>query len=367
RGAGVVPARRRGRAARPGARTRARRGGGDHSRRPARAGRADETGRACGGAARQRAGDRRRGARLGAGSVVAPVLGPVLHPQTLRRGRGRVQRAARGWRGERRAASRDGGGRASPAGRHRRGSGWRATGGVNRTRVVQWLWSGAPLARVARLPLVPLAALYWGATRVRAAAYRAGWRRVARLPFPTVAVGNLSVGGTGKTPLAAWIARYYAQRGRRPAILLRGYGGDEPMVQRRLATEAVIVAVRDRCGITRSSQQRGADLAVLDDAYQLLGVARDLNIAVVSAESVGLSVWPLPAGPWREGPAALERADVIIVTRKRVALDAAAAFAAWLARGRRDTPVWVAHRARHPLEGLRAGAAGGPGGLVAQP
>ena len=227
---------------------------------------------------------------------------------------------------------------------------------MNRTRVVQWLWSGAPPARVARLPLVPLAALYWGATRVRAAAYRAGWRRVARLPFPTVAVGNLSVGGTGKTPLAAWIARYYAQRGRRPAILLRGYGGDEPLVHRRLAPEAVIVADRDRVAGARAAQLRGADLAVLDDAYQLLGVARDLNIAVVSAESVGLSVWPLPAGPWREGPAALERADVIIVTRKRVALDAAAAFAAWLARGRRDTPVCVAHLALTHLEGMRSGA-----------
>jgi tetraacyldisaccharide 4'-kinase len=209
---------------------------------------------------------------------------------------------------------------------------------------------------VARLPLVPLAALYWGVTRARAAAYRVGWRRVARLPFPTVAVGNLSVGGTGKTPLAAWIARYYAQRGRRPAILLRGYGGDELLVHRRLAPEAVIVADPDRVAAARAAQLRGADLAVLDDAYQLLGVARDLNIAVVSTESVGLSVWPLPAGPWREGPAALERADVIVVTRKRVALDAAATFAAWLARRRRGTPVCVAHLALDHLEGMRSGA-----------
>src|SRR5207247_2109299 len=146
-------------------------------------------------------------------------------------------------------------------------------GRVRGARVAQWLWGGAPLARVARLPLVPLAALYWGATRVRAAVYRAGWRHVARLPFPTVAVGNLSVGGTGKTPLAAWIARYYAQRGRRPAILLRGYGGDEPLVHQRLAPEAVVVADPDRVAGARAAQRRGADLAVLDDAYQLLGGA----------------------------------------------------------------------------------------------
>ncbi len=231
-------------------------------------------------------------------------------------------------------------------------------------RVAQWLWGGAPLARVARLPLVPLAALYWGATRVRAAMYRAGWRHVARLPFPTVAVGNLSVGGTGKTPLAAWIARYYAQRGRRPAILLRGYGGDEPLVHQRLAPEAVVVADPDRVAGARAAQRRGADLAVLDDAYQLLGVARDLNIAVVSAESVGLSLWPLPAGPWREGSDALERADLIVVTRKRAPLDAAVGVAGWLARRRRETPVCVAHLALSHLEGLRSGAAVAPEALA---
>src|SRR3989454_9261083 len=127
-----------------------------------------------------------------------------------------------------RPAPGDGGGGASAAGGDLRGRGKREEGRVRGARVAQWLWGGAPLARVARLPLVPLAALYWGATRVRAAMYRAGWRHVARLPFPTVAVGNLSVGGTGKTPLAAWIARHYAQRGRRPPIPLRGYGGAGP-------------------------------------------------------------------------------------------------------------------------------------------
>src|SRR5947209_2898297 len=189
---------------------------------------------------------RRRGARLRARGVVDPVVGPVLHPQALRRGGGRVRRPALGRRGEGRPAPGGGGGGASAAGGDLRGRGKREEGRVRGARVAQWLWGGAPLARVARLPLVPLAALYWGATRVRAAMYRAGWRHVARLPFPTVAVGNLSVGGTGKTPLAAWIARYYAQRGRRPAILLRGYGGDEPLVHQRLAPEAVVVADPDR-------------------------------------------------------------------------------------------------------------------------
>src|SRR2546421_5251925 len=69
---------------------------------------------------------------------------------------------------------------------------------------------------------------------------------VLRLPLPTIAVGNLSVGGTGKTPLAAWIAAYCARRGWKPGILLRGYGDDEPLVHRRLVPEAVVVANPDR-------------------------------------------------------------------------------------------------------------------------
>jgi tetraacyldisaccharide 4'-kinase len=227
---------------------------------------------------------------------------------------------------------------------------------VNAPRVVAWLWSGAPLARLARLPLTPLAVLYWTGMRLRTAAYRAGWRRVARLPLPSVAVGNLSVGGTGKTPLAAWIARYYAGRGHRPAIVLRGYGGDETLVHQRLVPEAVVVANPDRAAGTRAAAAGGAAIVVLDDAYQLLGVARDLNIAVLSADAVGASVWPLPAGPWREGADALERAALIVVTRKQAALETATALADWIAHRRPGAPVCIAHLALGHLEALRSGA-----------
>ncbi len=222
-------------------------------------------------------------------------------------------------------------------------------------RIARWVWEGGPAARVARVPLIPFAALYWGAMRLRAAVYRRGWRRVERLPLPTVAVGNLSVGGTGKTPLAAWIASYYAQRGRRPGILLRGYGGDEPLVHQRLVPQAVVVANPDRSAGARAAQARGADVVVLDDAYQLLGIARDLNIAVLSVDGIGVSVWPLPAGPWREGSDALERADLIVVTRKRAALERAHDLADWLARRRPGTPVCIAHLALSHLEGMHSG------------
>jgi tetraacyldisaccharide 4'-kinase len=192
--------------------------------------------------------------------------------------------------------------------------------------------------------------------RLRTAAYRLRWRRVVRLPLPSVAVGNLSVGGTGKTPLAAWIARYYAGRGHRPGIVLRGYGGDEALVHQRLVPEAVVVANPDRAAGTRVAAAGGASVVVLDDAYQLLGVARDLNIAVLSADSLGASVWPLPAGPWREGVDALERASVIVITRKHAAFETASGFADWIERRRPGTPVCIAHLALGHLEAMRSGA-----------
>jgi len=191
--------------------------------------------------------------------------------------------------------------------------------------------------------------------RLRAAQGGAG---AVRLPLPTIAVGNLSVGGTGKTPLAAWIAAYCAARGRTPGILLRGYGGDEPLVHRRLVPQAVVVANPDRVAGAAAARAQGARVLVLDDAYQLLDVGRDLNIAVVSAESAAASPWPLPAGPWREGWSALGRADLIVVTRKSASAEAAGAVADRLCRrGRREgPPVCTVRLALTHLEGMQSGA-----------
>jgi len=226
---------------------------------------------------------------------------------------------------------------------------------VSGTRVAPWLWGTNRAARVVRLPLVPFALVYGAMVRLRAGGYRWGVLKAARLPLPAVAVGNLSVGGTGKTPLAAWIARRYAERGRAPGILLRGYGGDESLVHRRLAPEAVVVADPNRVAGAERARTAGADILVLDDAFQLLSVARDLNIAVVSAESIAASPWPLPAGPWRERWDALARADVIVVTRKRAPAAAADRLAGRLAERQAGTPICVAHLAVGPLEGMESG------------
>jgi tetraacyldisaccharide 4'-kinase len=223
-------------------------------------------------------------------------------------------------------------------------------------RTIHWLWNSRRLpARVARAGLLPLAGLYRATMAIRELLYRLRVFRVRQLALPAVAVGNLSVGGAGKTPLAAWIAGYYSRRGLRPGVLLRGYGADEGPVHRRLVPDAIVVENPDRIAGGLEAAAGGAMVLVLDDAYQRLDVARDLNIVVVSAERARAVRWPLPAGPWREGFGALSRADVIVVTRRRVPANEAAALARLLGSRHGAIPVAVAHLGLSGLEGMRSG------------
>jgi tetraacyldisaccharide 4'-kinase len=189
---------------------------------------------------------------------------------------------------------------------------------------------------------------------VRESAYRQGWFTVHDLPLPSVAIGNLTVGGSGKTPIAIWTAKYYVSRGLIPGILLRGYGADEVLVHQHAVPEAQVVADPDRAAGAERALARGAQVLVLDDAYQRLDVHRDLNIAVVSAETTRAVRWPLPAGPWREGLRALNRADAVVITRKRASADAARTLAADL-REKVAGPVAIAHLGLHYVEGMVSG------------
>ena len=227
---------------------------------------------------------------------------------------------------------------------------------MNPAEFGRWVWGRGPGARAMRAALLPLSTVYGAAIGVRTAAYRAGLLSRSSLPLPAVGVGNLTVGGSGKTPLAAWIAQYYGSRGWKPGILLRGYGGDEGLVHERLVPGAVVVADPDRVAGARRAASQGASVLVLDDAFQLLKVRRDLNVLVVGAESLEAVPWLLPAGPWRERWSALDRADVVVVTRKRVGADAAAAAADHLAARRPRVPVCVARLRLVRLEGLASGS-----------
>jgi tetraacyldisaccharide 4'-kinase len=217
------------------------------------------------------------------------------------------------------------------------------------------LWtSRRPDARLVRLALLPAAALWRGAMAARESAYRHGWLAIRDLPLPSVAIGNLTVGGSGKTPIATWTARYYVSHGLVPGVLLRGYGGDEVLVHQQAVPEAVVIADPDRVAGADRALAKGAQVLVLDDAYQRLDVRRDLNIAVVSAETTRAVRWPLPAGPWRESLKALDRADAVVVTRKRATAEAALTMAADL-QNRIEGPVAIAHLGLRYVEGMVSG------------
>lgn len=196
-------------------------------------------------------------------------------------------------------------------------------------RLIRWLWTSRRAdAKLARAGLTPLSALWRVGVGVRNAAFDRGWLDVHDLPLPAVAIGNLTVGGSGKTPLAGWVARHYVSRGHKPAILLRGYGRDEVLVHQHNVPEAIVVADPDRVAGAETALGEGADVLVLDDAFQRRDVFRDLNILLVAAETGRAVRHCLPAGPWREPASAAARADILIVTRKR----ADAATAAEVAR-----------------------------------
>jgi tetraacyldisaccharide 4'-kinase len=181
--------------------------------------------------------------------------------------------------------------------------------------------------------------------------------------LPSVAVGNLTVGGSGKTPIAIWIARHYVAGGLVPGVLLRGYGGDETLVHQHAVPRAVVIADPDRAAGAERALANGAQVLVLDDAYQRLDVRRDLNILVMSAETTRAVRWPLPAGPWRESWKALDRADAVIVTRKRATSEAAQALAQEVQRLVQG-PVAIAHLGLRSLEGLVSGTRAPAGALA---
>jgi len=191
--------------------------------------------------------------------------------------------------------------------------------------------------------LAPLGALMGGAAALRAALYRRGVFAQARLQGPVISVGNLRVGGSGKTPIVAGLARMLMEAGQRVAILSRGYGGasraphllvsdgvsvladaatagDEPVMLARQLPGVVVAVGPRRDLVGRWVEGRlGPRVFLLDDGFQHLCLGRDLDIVCVSPSD--LADRPLPAGWLREGRAALDRADVVLLARDGVSDD----------------------------------------------
>jgi len=183
------------------------------------------------------------------------------------------------------------------------------------------------------------AALYGGAIRARNRFYdRPG--SVARAALPVISVGNLTVGGTGKTPVTAWIARRLLREGLRPGVVSRGYRGragrgpllvsegrgplceadrcgDEPHLLARTLADTVVVVGSDRAAGAEAARRAGAQVVILDDGYQHRRLARDLDILLLDAGNPFGNHRLLPAGILREPLRSLSRADLFLVTRSR--------------------------------------------------
>ncbi|MBV9879695.1 MAG: tetraacyldisaccharide 4'-kinase [Gemmatirosa sp.] len=207
------------------------------------------------------------------------------------------------------------------------------------------------IARAVRAVLAPARLAYAGAVRARGALYDAGIAAAHPLALPALSVGNVTVGGTGKTPIAAWFAGRLQATGARPAIVMRGYGDDEPLVHAVLTPGIEVVTDADRVRGAAEAARRGADVVVLDDAFQHRRARRDVDIVLVAAERMTESARLLPAGPYREPLSALRRASAVVVTRKAASIDAARRATQRVAHAAPGVP--IAHVALH-LDRLRA-------------
>lgn len=172
----------------------------------------------------------------------------------------------------------------------------------------------------------PLAALYGGVTGARRTLYRAGWLRDTRLPVPVVVVGNLVAGGAGKTPLTIALVQALHERGWKPGVVSRGYGGsarmptlldaqpdpgvvgDEPALIRTRTGSPVAVGA-DRVAAARLLLAQGVDVIVADDGLQHYALARDVEICVIDGERRFGNGRLLPAGPLREPVSRLDAVD----------------------------------------------------------
>jgi tetraacyldisaccharide 4'-kinase len=182
--------------------------------------------------------------------------------------------------------------------------------------------------------LLPLTAIFRLIVRLRVAAFRLGFLRSFAVSRPVIVVGNITVGGTGKTPFVIWLAQHLEQSGVRPGIITRGYGGesvawphdvgvdDDPstvgdeallLAQR---TSAIVVAGPDRVRDAERAIERGADVVLCDDGLQHYRLRRDCEIAIVDDERRMGNGWLLPAGPLREPPARLTDVDLIVLTAR---------------------------------------------------
>ncbi len=216
--------------------------------------------------------------------------------------------------------------------------------------------------------LWPLSLPYGAIARLRARAYRAGILRQRRLDGMVISVGNLTTGGTGKTPMVLWIAQRLLVEGKTVGILTRGYRGEGDaaastsdevrLLQARLGERAAFGVGADRFAQGTELATRGVESFVLDDGFQHLQLARDVDIVLIDALNAFGGGHLLPVGRLREPLSALSRADVVVITRTGHAPAIEAAI-----RRESGAPIFYA---RAHLESIRAYRGEYPGAEFAE-
>lgn len=222
---------------------------------------------------------------------------------------------------------------------------------------------GPALSRAALGCLEPV---YATLMRVRNLSFDRGWKETHALPRPTISVGNLTTGGTGKTPVVRWLAERLRDAGRHPAILMRGYamsaGGisDEQLMleeqlHRRAARRIIVHADPDRVAGAKHvvKHDPATDVFVLDDAFQHRRAKRDFDLVLVNAAEPFGYGHVLPRGLLREPLSSVRRADAVVITRSdQVSVEQLVMIEQTIRRYHAQVPVY---RARHALVSLLAG------------
>jgi tetraacyldisaccharide 4'-kinase len=172
-------------------------------------------------------------------------------------------------------------------------------------------------ANILRILLLALSILYGFGVFIKTGLYQAEWLRPFHSSKHVISVGNLTLGGSGKTPLVVYIVKHLRSRGWRPAIVTRGYmpdGGsksDEAVMLEELLPDVPVLAGPDR---SKSIQSSSANVFILDDGFQHLRLKRDLDIVIIDAENPFGNGWLFPRGILREPLTALKRADLVVLS-----------------------------------------------------
>jgi len=247
---------------------------------------------------------------------------------------------------------------------------------VSKHGLGQWLEALWYDGRLKAIWLLPFTGIYLLAITVRRFFYRSGLLTVTTFPVPVIIVGNITVGGTGKTPLIIWLARFLAKSGYRPGIISRGYGGKADQWPQwvtvhsdpcSIGDEALLIVRQSKCpmavGPARVAsaamllQRSDCDVILSDDGLQHYALHRDIEIAVIDATRRLGNGFCLPAGPLREPASRLQQVDLVISNgggagQNEFAMQIHAGHAVNLVTGEQRELHWFVTQPCHALAGI---------------